>query len=57
MEDVDPVALAMLIRRRNLRRAFQLASVEQWSAEDRNHLYAACFSEWGPDWINKVQEA
>lgn len=64
MDDLDPTAMEMFlqtdldtkIKRSNLRRAYQLSLVGVWTPENRERLYAACFTEWGPRWRSRISE-
>lgn len=54
MDDLDTTAMETAIRQRNLKLAWQgrLAFTD----DEREHLYAAAFAEFGVDWIRRIQE-
>lgn len=54
MEDLDTTAMDTLIRQQNLKTVW--AGRFEFTEEQREQLYTAAFEEWGPAWIQRIQE-
>lgn len=56
MSTLERSTFDVKVHRANLKRAYRLASVEQWSAQNLAQLFTACQREWGDDWQTQVQD-